>query len=304
MAQGTQRRRFVNKDYVVCIPSYKRAEVCKDKTLATLHKHGVDSKKIYVYVANKEDYDLYKETLDPKTYNKLVIGKKGLVHQRQFIINQWPTGKHIVFFDDDIQSIDLSLSPRFKGHNLDYFIKEAFDESEKLHSYIWGVYAVYNPFFRKARKETTTELNYIVGAFYGIINRPSLTKIQLTITKENGQKEDVERTLKYFINDGIVLRFNKIGFETKYYGKEGGLGRFEDRIKPMMEASKRLKKQYPEYGEIKVRGNGMTEFVLKKIPSTMNENASDSKNDSDSKKTRPEKTKKNKSKNNKTRKNR
>ena len=289
---------MVNKDYVVCIPSYKRAEVCKDKTLAMLHKHKIDPKRIYVYVANKEDYDLYEKTLDKNTYNKLVIGKKGLVPQRQFIMSRWPTGKHIVFFDDDIQSIDHSLSPRFKGHNLDYFIKEAFDESEKLHSYIWGVYAVYNPFFRKARKETTTELNYIVGAFYGIINRPSLKSISLTITKENGQKEDVERTLKYFLHDGIVLRFNKIGFETKYYGKEGGLGRFEDRIKPMMEASKKLKKQYGEYGDIKVRENGMAEFVLKKVPSRIGNE--ESKTGKSSSKTRG----KNKSKSNKTRKNR
>lgn len=300
---------MTNKDYVICIPSYKRDEVCRDKTLSTLHKHKIDPKRIYVYVANKDDYDLYKETLDKseatlgyKMYNKLVIGKKGLVHQRQFIMNQWPTGKHIVFYDDDVQSIDLSLSSRFKGHNLDYFIKEAFNESEKLDSYIWGVYAVYNPFFRKARKEMTTDLNYIVGAFYGIINRPSLKAIQLTITKENGQKEDVERTLKYFINDGIVLRFNKIGFETKYYGKEGGLGRFEDRIKPMMEASKKLKNQYPNYGEIKVRGNGMAEFVLKKMPSKMNENDSVSKEKT---KTKTNKAYgKNISKANKTRKNR
>jgi hypothetical protein len=129
-----------------------------------------------------------------------------------------------------------------------------------------------------------------------------LKSIQLTITKENGQKEDVERTIKYFLNDGIVLRFNKIGFETKYYGKEGGLGRFEDRIKPMMEASKRLKKQYPEYGDIKVRGNGMAEFVLKKIPSRLNKSESEGETEDISvKKT---KTKKNKSSKNKTRKNR
>jgi hypothetical protein len=220
-----------------------------------------------VYVANKEDYELYKNTLDPKTYNKLVIGKKGLVPQRQFISNQWPANKHIVFLDDDVESIDLSLSSEFKKHNLDYFIKYAFSECVKNKSYIWGVYAVFNPFFRKARKDMTTDLNYIVGAFYGIINRPNLKAIQLTITKENGQKEDVERTLKYFLHDGIVLRFNKIGFVTKYYGKEGGLGRFEDRIKPMLEASKKLKAKYGDYGEIKMRGNGMAEFVLKKVAS-------------------------------------
>ena len=72
--------------------------------------------------------------------------------------------------------------------------------------------------------------------------------------------------MKYFINDGIVLRFNKIGFTTKYYGKEGGLGKFEERLKPMKEACKKLEEKYGEYGHTKIRGNGMAEFVLKKIP--------------------------------------
>jgi hypothetical protein len=254
-------------EYVVCIPSYKRANLCNDKTLTTLHKHNIESKHIYVYVANKAEYELYDKALNKSYYNNIIIGKLGLVPQRQFISSEWPTGKHILFLDDDIEKIDLSLSPQFKSHSLDYFIRSAFQECIKQHSYIWGVYAVYNPFFRKGRKEITTELNYIVGAFYGIINRPTLKQIQLTLTKENGQKEDVERTLIYFLHDGIVLRYNKIGFLTKYYGKEGGLGRFEERLKPMSEASKRLKTHYGEYGNIKVKGNGMTEFVLKKVHS-------------------------------------
>jgi hypothetical protein len=287
----------MTSDYVICIPSYKRANFCNEKTLATLHKHKIDHNKIYVYVANREDYDIYKETLDPSLYKKLVIGKKGLVPQRQLIMDQWPQGKHIVFFDDDVESIDLSLSPQFKGHNLDYFIKEAFSQCVKHHSYIWGVYAVFNPFFRKGRKEMTTELNYIVGAFYGIINRPKLKSIQLTITKENGQKEDVERTIKYFIEDGIVLRFNKIGFTTKYYGKEGGLGRFEERLKPMKDACKRLEDKYSEYGITKVRGNGMAEFVLKKLPSRIESNNSGDEGKKNNK------TSKKRTKNNKTRKN-
>ena len=254
-------------DYVICIPSYKRSTYCNEKTLTTLNNHHINPQKIYVYVANKEDYDLYELALNKKLYNKLIIGKKGLVPQRQFIMEQWKEGTHIVFLDDDVESIDLSLSPLFKNHNLDYFIKYAFKECNKHNSYIWGVYAVFNPFFRKPRPEITSQLNYIVGAFYGIVNRPNLKSIQLTITKENGQKEDVERTIKYFIEDGLVLRFNKIGFTTKYYGKEGGLGRFEDRIKPMKDACKKLKDVYSEYGHIKIRSNGMAEFVLKKIPS-------------------------------------
>jgi hypothetical protein len=282
-------------NYIVCIPSYKRANVCNERTLKTLSENGINPKCINVYVADTEDYNLYEKTLDKKYYNKLIVGKKGLVQQRQFIMENQPVNKQIVFLDDDIERIDLSLSPRFKNHNLNFFIKEAFKECINYKSYIWGVYAVFNPFFRKARKEMTTDLNYIVGAFYGIINRPNLKEIQLTITKENGQKEDVERTIKYFIHDGIVLRFNKIGFITKYYGKEGGLGRFEDRIKPMMEASNKLKKQYGDYGNIKVRGNGMAEFVLKKIPSPiLNQPDKINKMTKNIKKRKINKTKKNK----------
>ena len=254
-------------DYIVAIPSYKRAEVCRDKTLAMLKHNKIHASKIFVYVANKEEYDEYIKILDKSSYNKLVVGIKGLVPQRQFIMSKWPQGKHIVFFDDDVAKIDLTLSPMFKGKSLDHFFKTAFDECKKQHSFIWGVYAVFNPFFRKGRSEMSTCLNYIVGAFYGIINRPKLDAIKLTITKENGQKEDVERTLKYFINDGIVLRYNRISFETRYYGKSGGLGTFENRLKPMLDASKKLLVKYGDYGSISTRSNGMTEFKLKKIPS-------------------------------------
>ena len=258
------------KDYVVCIPSYKRAELCAEKTLTTLAKHKIPASKINVYVV-KDDEEEYKRVLDSKTYNKIVVGKKGLVPQRQFIMEQFPEGKHIVFFDDDVKSIDLKMSSLFKSKNLDHFFTYAFEQCHENKSFIWGVYPVFNPFFRKARPEMTTALNYIVGAFYGIVNRPNLKAIQLTLTKENGQKEDVERTIKYFKNDGIVLRFNRVGFETKYYGKSGGLGTFDDRLKPMLEASKLLKKTYPEYGEISTKKNGMTEFRLKKIPSSYGE---------------------------------
>lgn len=251
--------------YIVCIPSYKRAKLCNDKTLTTLNKHGILKSKIHVFVANKMEYDEYKIALDPNLYGKLIIGVKGLVQQRQFIMEQFPEGKQIIFFDDDVSNIDLSISPLFKNSTLQQFFIYAFDHSKKVGSYIWGVYPVFNPFFREPREEISSCLNYIVGAFYGIINRPKLTAIKLTLTVKDGQKEDVERTIKYFINDGIVLRFNKVGFETKYYGKHGGLGTFEERLQPMLEASQRLKKTYPEYGNIITKKNGMTEFRLRKI---------------------------------------
>lgn len=279
-------------DYIVCVPSYKRAETCNNKTLTMLKNNKINASKIYIYVANDDEYKEYLRILDPKLYHKLVVGIKGLVPQRQFIMEQWKEGQPIVFFDDDVEKIDLTISKLFKGKTLDYFFKYAFKECKKQHSFIWGVYPVFNPFFREARDELSTQLNYIVGAFYGIINRPSLKSIQLTLTKDNGQKEDVERTIKYFIEDGIVLRFNRVGFVTKYYGKTGGLGTFEDRLQPMLEASKKLKAAYPDYGNLSTKKTGMTEFKLKKLPATIN--AADIQS----------KTKKSRSGNNKTKKKR
>lgn len=253
-------------NYIVCIPSYKRSKVCNDKTLTTLKNHNIPKNKIYVFVANKTEEKQYLQDLDKNLYDKLIVGKKGLVQQREFIMNWCKDGERIVFFDDDIAKIDLSMSNTFKSHSLDFFFKTAFNECVKNNAFIWGVYPVFNPFFREARPDLSLDLRYIVGAFYGIINRPKLNAIKLTITKKNGQKEDVERTLKYFQHDQVVLRFDKIGFETKYYGKEGGLGTFEARLKPMEEATKKLIEKYPNYGSIMKKKTGMTEFKFKKIP--------------------------------------
>jgi hypothetical protein len=265
-----------------------------------LKKNNIPRSKIYVYVANKEEYNTYNEVLDKEKYGHLVIGKKGLVPQRQFIMEQWPEGKNIVFFDDDVESIDLSLSPRFKKRGLEHFFTKAFADCKSHHSYIWGVYAVFNPYFRSPRNELSTSLKYIVGAFYGIINRPKLSAIKLTITKENGQKEDVERSIKYFLNDGVVLRYNKIGFKTKYYGKEGGLGTFDERIPTMQAACEKLNKTYPEVGYIKYKKTGMCEYALRNLKSPLETHASTASNPETS--TSTSATKKRKSASNKTKK--
>ena len=80
-------------DYVVCIPSYKRAETCNEKTLKMLKNNKISASKIYVYVANDEEYKEYLKVLDKKLYNKLIVGIKGLVPQRQFIMEQWKEGQ-------------------------------------------------------------------------------------------------------------------------------------------------------------------------------------------------------------------
>ncbi len=240
---------------MIVIPSYKRCKYMK--TIKTLEKYNIPKDSITIYVIQEEEDEYKKEFPD---YN-IVVGVKGIVQQRKFIMNQFPEGTPLVFMDDDLDEIDLSMT----NFTLQQFIEHAFQKCKEHNAYIWGVYPVYNPFFRKSRPDMSTCLNFIVGCFYGIINRKN-SNLDVTLC-HHGNKEDVERSIRYFIEDGIVLRFNKVAPKTKYYGSIGGLGTKKERIESMHIESNRIQNAFPEYGKIKVRKNGIHEFVLKKLDS-------------------------------------
>lgn len=239
----------------IAIPSYNRSTMCKEKTIATLEKYNITEATVYVVAEQEKEY----RSVLPDWVN-VVVGVKGLVQQRQFIIESLPANTDLVFMDDDLDDIDLSLT----SYTLYDFLQDAFRQSRERKAYLWGVYAVYNPYFRKARSEISTCLNYCVGCFYGIITRPENRNVDVSLCMY-GNKEDVERSIRYFIEDGIVLRFNKVAPKTKYYNVSGGLGTKKSRLKIMSIEAHRLQQAFPEYGKIKVRKNGLTEFELKKL---------------------------------------
>lgn len=241
----------------IVIPSYGRAEMCRNKTISTLEKYKIPKELVSVYVIS-EQADEYRKVLPE--YN-IVIGVKGLVPQRQFIIERYPAGTHLVYMDDDLDDIDLTMS---SYSTLIDFLTDAFKKCDEHSAFLWGVYAVYNPFFRKDRTEISTCLNFCVGCFYGIITRPENHNLDIVISKQ-GNKEDVERSIRYFIEDGIVLRFNKIAPKTKYYNVSGGLGTKKERLEEMAIESNKLATVFPQYGKVKIRKSGLTEFKLKKL---------------------------------------
>lgn len=239
---------------MIVIPSYKRSKYMK--TTKTLEKHNIPKDSITIYVIQEEVDEYKKEFPD---YN-IVVGVKGLVPQRQFIIDQYPEGTPLVFMDDDLDEIDLSMT----NFTLQQFIEHSFQQCKEHNAYLWGIYPVYNPFFRKSRPDMTTCLNFIIGCMYGVIVRHSDDlKIKCMI---HGNKDDVENTLNHFKKDGIVLRFNKVAVKTKFFSK-GGLGILKDRFESIKLETKQLMDMFPNYGRIKIRKNGIHEFVLKKLES-------------------------------------
>lgn len=227
-----------------------------------MQKHGIPSDRITVFVV-PEEVEEYTAVIPSDI--TIVPGQLGIVQQRAFIQEHYPPGAHIVMFDDDIREIDMSCSLQFADSCVDTFIRHAFDLCHHHSARIWGINPVSNQYFMKKEKhEVTTSLKFIVGCLFGIVNTHPPMHLPVAIQCA-GQKEDVERTIKYFQEDGCVIRFNRITVHTTYYGKVGGLGNFKSRLQSNKDASHKLKDMYPDYGNVSTRKNGMTEFRLRRI---------------------------------------
>jgi hypothetical protein len=279
-----------DNDYVIAIPSFKRSDIIQTHTLALLNKNNIKPEYITIFVANQEENDIYKKTIPSNLYNNIVIGLEGLKNQRNFINDYYPEDKYIVEMDDDIKTImqlnvkkqSIRNSQRRQSgqgnkvsretkssksaktiktvkpiQDLDAFIRRAFEMCIENNIYLWGVYPLINPHFMTHK--VTTDLRFIVGPMWGMINRHR-KDLKLTVN----EKENSERTLQFWVADGAVLRFNNIGIETKYYKNEGGMqAEGKDRKVEALKSVYYLHKMYPKLTKVYlIKKNGMPEIKL------------------------------------------
>ena len=238
--------RKVKTDYVIAIPSYKRAETLRDKSLKLLHEYNVEPRRIYIFVANKDEEKVYKGVLDSKTYNKIVIGVPKIGPQRNFISDYFPLEKPLVHMDDDVSAfIEWSASAKRNERplkDLRGFIQRAFDTCRKAECSLWGIYPAANGYFMK--NEHTTDLRFVIGAFNGCFNPgtkgPKGVKLELEM-----DKEDYERSIRFYLRDGVVVRFRNVAPKTAYYTEKGGNQEFRT-MKTVAEGAKKLVKMFPE----------------------------------------------------------
>lgn len=262
-------------EFVIAIPSYKRADTLKNKTLNLLKKSDINLKeKVYIFVADEAEYEIYKQILNPDDYNSLIIGRPTLKNQRNFILDYFPLDKNIIHLDDDLIEVmggfkDKTLSKASKEgggdtprkdiitktiFSLNQVFISGFEECKKVKASIFGYYPVYNKFFMT--NTISYNLSYIVGAVYGIINQ---REKQYVFTDD---KEDFERSIKCFINDKKVIRFNFISFKTKYYKEPGGLQETRT-LETIQKGAEYIVDKYPDFAKIKIKKNGIYEIVLK-----------------------------------------
>ena len=202
----------------IAIPSLNRPN--EQYTIATLLRHGIPKSKIDIFVANKEQYELYKDVLPD--YN-IIIGELGMKEIRMFITNYYPEGSKIVSFDDDIKEIRMKNPREWEESSfcddeldLEMEIDLAFSECEKSGRHMWGVYPVENHYFMK--NQISYDYKFSCGGMFGLIIKRDLCQLHID------QYEDYERCIRHYLADGGIVRLNYLCLKTPKMGSnEGGM---------------------------------------------------------------------------------
>ena len=234
---------MISHEYVVAIPSYGRPDTIKNKTIPTLLRGGVPSEKIHVHVRGDEQYQEYFESLDPTTYGKLIKyeAKPGAMGFRNYLVRAYPVGSKVVFCDDDLTRVVRMVNEKKTEEvlNLPELFSESFSALETLGFHLWGIYPVMNPYFMKQR--IRVDLSFIMGTMYGVVIRNDDCELIGT-----NDKDDYEKSIKFYLKDGGVLRLEYIAVDTKYAGEPGGMQDFRTE-ETLSEGVKYLLEKYPEF---------------------------------------------------------
>lgn len=230
----------MKREYTIAIPSYKRANTVKEKTLNLMTQYKVDPDRVTIFVANEQEYDTYKKTLADTPYKNIVVGEVGMGAIRRFMQRYYENGRYVMQFDDDLQQILRKVDDK-KFEPIEDLEKElivkGFEACEENDAYLFGIYAAANPMFMKHK--TAVGLYYCIGSCWGVINRHDK---DLSVTLDD--KEDFERTLQHYVKDGKVVRLDNITVKSKYYTEDGGMQveRTTDRI---LKSAENLVERFP-----------------------------------------------------------
>lgn len=247
----------------IAIPSYKRPNELKEKTLNTLEEAGITT-GIIIFVANEEEKIEYKKLIKN---HKIVIGKLGITAQRNFI-KQYYKKKNscILVMDDDIErmeTINKESGKLEKIHDLKSLFTDCFITAKNNNVNLWGVYGARNPIWMN-RFETKYKMgfSFLIGCVYGFIVEDDMTPYLMDESIKI--KQDYEQSVLHYKEMGNIIRFNWITFKTKFYA-DGGLGSKLERYEQNLLDQIKLCERYPEFFLPRFRKDGNPELYVRRI---------------------------------------
>ncbi len=185
------------------------------KTLRLLADRGVPPEVVRLYVT-PDQLDGYRSAVDPGLVAEVLPGAYGLAAQRRHVTLAYPEGTPLVQLDDDVADVRRRMDE--KRHepvgDLAAWFEKAFAVTAEHGARLWGVYPVLNPMFMHDR--VRVGLVFCLGQLWGVFNAQA-PELQVQLD----QKEDYERTLRFYTEDGAVVRHEDVATKSRMYAKGG-----------------------------------------------------------------------------------
>ncbi|OLP82698.1 ATP-dependent RNA helicase dbp9 [Symbiodinium microadriaticum] len=214
--------------WVICVRSYARPKSLMSQTMKVLRCSGLLEywDRIHVFVSH-EDPDFlsgcYEEVLG-QLHDRIIVGVKGADLQVRFIEECFLPGQHVVVMDDNLlRFVRHEAGEEFPG-DLVATIEAAAEAMQRFQAHLWGISPTSNKKFLKEAPEISTALGLVYGALFGfrVLHDPDL------YTRFGQVKDDLERSLRYWHRDGVVVRFRRMSCTKAqrpgvYASRKGGI---------------------------------------------------------------------------------
>ena len=217
--------------YAIAIRSYDRSESIKTHTYKSLaEQDGIDlSELLYIFVANEEEAEKYKESLRGLPYREIVIGKYGVggSNAMRSISEYLPKNLWVLFLDDDLGAFgEYTSAPetyeaakKYKiepAPNLAIYIEDAIDTMRKFNLFACDFGRGLNYFYLPGHCWKEIRPDFLVGGCSLMRNIPKIVKTKYA------HDDDAERTANVLEECGAILRYNWAGFSLGSWGSTPG----------------------------------------------------------------------------------
>ena len=243
-------RKKIRFPYTIIIPSDQQPDTLHTHTLTLLRTYRIPKESIIIAVPNAEQEGLYKSKIPSELYG-VILSIHAPYSSAEFyntISDRLPEGIPLVYLADTIQGIYEKephiTTPLAPIKNLWALFKQGFQECEKAHSQIWGIYPVANGHFMS--RTVSTQLKYIPGCMWGCFN-PGSAAIRLTLPSLT----DYERSILFWKTFGAVVRLNWVACHV---ATDSGI--------QSIRHAKKLAKLYPNVVQLESSSNGNIQIRL------------------------------------------
>lgn len=247
-------RKKVRFPYTIVIPSTQQPDTLQTHTLSILHAYHIPPTSILIAVPSSEEEQSYKQKISPTLYGTIISIHASLPSADFFnrISDILPEGIPLIYMADNLLGIyekeACVAHPLIPVKQLSTLFKRGFQECQKAHSQIWGIYPVANGHFMS--HSVSTQLKYLPGYIWGCFNPGSAT-----VHHRTNKFVDYERSILYWKTFGSIVRLNWISCIVSHIDSY-----------PSSRSIKQFAKQYSDYIHVESSEEGQLHIRLQ-IPS-------------------------------------